>query len=1630
MNHTGRIIQRACAIAIIFIMTMADLGFVGVSLISYAINTAQTNNQNIEFKAYFVDGNESLETVAPIDQNDLKVALEVGVKKDGYLSNAKVQLAENSNFKFKTGLKSDYISNIDERTITFKQINEGESKKVEVGIEFTGLQEFDLDYLSRISTINLTGTYVSSKNNNIQINGSAELKLNWTYPENIQASLTSDIITNSTIAEDEANKKIVQALITSKIENNSYPVRDTNISLNIPGTPETVTVHKRTTASTNGDKEFNTSNYTYENGILRIAVQNGQNNKIVWQKNVDDKFVVTIKYPETAEITNSKITANSSITTYNDRVLTKTAEATISENKENYASIKEIETQKEIAKGKIYAGENKEYITKTEVNVDYANILQKIHIEEKEVKALKGEEEKELNVNYKNIVFNKANIQSILGNTWNITIKDQANNSKTISNETEPDENGNIIVQQEAGARNLTIQTSKPENNGILKYQVTKTIMKTEYTREQIKELTKIKDSNIITYTKNDNSNTSDTASNTITLKETESKASLRVEPITLTTSAEQEMHITAVLETNNEYRDLYKNPVVKIKLPKQINKISAQCSLMYGNGLKLEQDGFKIKQENGQEVIIINLTGEQKTYEGEAVNGATLNITARVGLDRLSTNSSEKVIMTYTNENAVSFADEGHEEVNVDIVSQNSMILTNNIEEYNITTLGKENDKEIVLPAKAEAKNATVKMQIVNNEETTISNIAILGKIANVEGKIDRISKIRTNIENSRIYYTSNDNPTTSISNAENNWKETASSDSKYFLVAIGSLENGGKINLSYDINIKADLPHNLETEAFYKVSYTNNLSGTKKEAEATKIIFTTGKVAEIKTSITAKIQGTEINPGDVVKAGEIIEYTTTISNIGRQKIENATITATIPENTTLIELNSNYPGFDEESDSYTYDEPYYIEKSDTQLTKSNSVIDINGSIVLKYMVKVKENLTETKTSTTRISVTGVGDEEKIEEFSNRLEPANLSLNITPIGRDIITDLEKGQRCIYFAEVQNISNTEQRDVEITIKANELIKIDSIEYHSDDTTEEISNTSKTFTINTIKPNDKAVIKIQATIQEAKDSINTAQIGLVAKDKNNSTYRSNLVTDNVKAEKLSAEVTSTTSSKNANRYVEPGDTINYTAKVKNIGKVDAENVRIETMISDYLEIESVTLNGNQISNYYIEPYFEEDNEYSMVVIDELEMKQNEEAIIQIKTIVSDNLPQEGKTLKVSNKVLVYGNIGLFDETKVNEYYIKTENITYGEDNPDNPDPDSPEPDDPYYDPDNPYEDDDETYTITGTVWKDENNDGLRDESEELLDGINVCAINVETNQIATNDGEQITDTTASDGTYALSNLPKGNYIVAFVYDTNKYMVTTYQTDGVDESINSDAVKASRVVNGKERTAAFSDSIEVSEDIVDIDLGLAEAKLFSLKLDKSISKIIVTNKNGSKTYNFDDTDIAKVEIASKELSGATVVIEYKLKVTNVGEVPGYAKSIVDNLPASLTFNSGLNSDWYKKGGKVYTSSLANTLIEPGETEEVTLTLTKKMTESNTGLTNNKAEIQSAYNSLGIPNTTIDKEEQGTVNAGSADAIIGIKTVTAVSYVVLTLTIIIIICGFAYLVNKRLLLDKIEI
>ena len=1598
MNTTGRrIIQKILAMAIVLIMTIADLCLVSANLVSYAIDIAKVNNSNIEFKAYFPNENGALETTATTNKEDLSVAIELGIKKDGYLSNAKIELGDNSNFKFKTDLKNDYIKSIDEKSITLKQINEGDSIKLEVGIKFAYLKESDLDYLNKVSKISLSGIYVNSKNSNTEIKGEAQLKINWVSSEDIKSGLNSEILTNSIYNEKETNKRIVQLLVSSKVENNSYPVKETKIELNIPGEPETVIVNKRTTAGTNGDNGFTTSEFS--EGKITINVKNGQNNKIEWLKDAKDDFVVTVKYPETAELVNSKITTNSTLITYDNKELKQSVESLITEEKEQLASISQIETQKEIVKGKIYAGVEKDYITNSEVYINCSEFIQKLDITENEVKALKVEEEKELAVDYKNIKFNKTSITNIFGNTWNIKIIDQANNVKTITNETEADENENILIECEKGARIINIETSNPENNGVLSYEITKTIVKTSYSRENIKELTKIKDSNKVVYTKNDNTTNTLKANSTIDLKETQSKASLKVEPLILTTSTAQEMHLTAVLETNNEFRDLYKNPVVKIKLPKQINKISAECSLMYGNGLELKKGNFKVNEENGQEVITIILTGEQKSYEG---NGATLNIIANVELDKLSTNSLEEITMTYTNENAVIYEDNGEEKVKATIASEKSMIITNNIEEYNVTSFGKEDDREIVLTSNSDVKKSTVKMQIINNEESTISNIAVFGKIANIDGKIERTSRIRTNIENAKIYYSTVENPTTSISKIENGWTETDSKNAKYFLVVISSLENAEKVYLSYDIKVGENLPYNLTTESFYKVFYTNNLSNTKKEEESTKLILTTGKIAELKTDLTARVQGTEIKAGDIVNAGEIIEYTATISNNGTEKASNVNITAIIPDDTTIIEINPKYPEYDPVMDEYTRNEKYFIENSNKQITKNNVEIEKGKTYSLTYMVKVN-NITESKTI--KSNVVAKVDEVSVEgSISNIIEPSNIEVTVTPIFREPNTVLDAGYNYIYEIYIKNLTNKEQRNVQVNLNKNNGLGINSIYWNiNEDNFGEIDKNSKTFTLNEIPANGMVTIIINATAET--NDFNIAEISATVAYK----YKSNKIVEKIQGVVLEATSTTTVIKNNqSSKYVEYGDKINYNIIIKNTGKYDATELEIKDEFSGYLKLSEITLDGKKCE-YETETVYEEDSSYDILTI-KSNLPVGKETVLKVEGIVDENTIGI-KRVDITNIAVIYDKTLRITEVEQTKYSTLGQGDSQGRDTDTS---------------------DNSKYSISGTVWKDEDNNGERDTEEPLMSGIKVYAIDVETNKVAKYNDNEIVATTDSEGTYRLSGLTEGKYIVAFEYDTDKYMVTSYQVEGGDNTKNSDAVKASRTVNEEEREAAYTDIISITEDVSDIDLGLSEAKVFSLKLDKVISKMIVTNKNKSKTYNFEDTNIAKVEIASKELSDSNVVIEYKLKVTNVGEVAGYAKTIVDYLPASLSFNSGLNSDWYKKDNNLYTASLADTLIEPGETKEVKLTLTKKMTESNTGLTNNKAEIESAYNNLGIPNTnTTTTEKNGnTQNAGSADTIIGVKTGAAVSYVALTLTIIIVICGLAYLVNKKLLLEKIEI
>ncbi len=193
--------------------------------------------------------------------------------------------------------------------------------------------------------------------------------------------------------------------------------------------------------------------------------------------------------------------------------------------------------------------------------------------------------------------------------------------------------------------------------------------------------------------------------------------------------------------------------------------------------------------------------------------------------------------------------------------------------------------------------------------------------------------------------------------------------------------------------------------------------------------------------------------------------------------------------------------------------------------------------------------------------------------------------------------------------------------------------------------------------------------------------------------------------------------------------------------------------------------------------------------------------------------------------------------------------------------------------------------------------------------------------------------------------------------------------------------------------------MSDTLKIQdENLEDIDAGFIKNIKFDMSLDKTISKVIVQNAEGTKNVEFNDTKLAKVEINPKYISNTTVLVEYKIKVKNEGEIPGYINEIVDYMPKELKFNSEINKNWYiGSDGNIHNMSLSNTLIKPGETQEVNLTLIKQMTEDNTGITYNIAEILEDSNDLSVKDedSIAGNRKDGEDDISGAELLVSIKT-----------------------------------
>ena len=248
-----------------------------------------------------------------------------------------------------------------------------------------------------------------------------------------------------------------------------------------------------------------------------------------------------------------------------------------------------------------------------------------------------------------------------------------------------------------------------------------------------------------------------------------------------------------------------------------------------------------------------------------------------------------------------------------------------------------------------------------------------------------------------------------------------------------------------------------------------------------------------------------------------------------------------------------------------------------------------------------------------------------------------------------------------------------------------------------------------------------------------------------------------------------------------------------------------------------------------------------------------------------------------------------------------------------------------------------------------------------------------------------------------------------------------VVATKQSDGL-------------IVNTAEISKASDEDIdstpgnnEKTED--DIDNEYVKVESFDLSLKKWVTATKVTYDGKTKVtktgFDENSTEMAKVDLVGKKLKKTTVKFVYSIKVLNEGEVAGYATEVKDYIPSGLEFKAGDNPDWtLQKDGTATTDKLKDTLLEPGQSAVVEITLTWKNSSSNMGVKTNWAEI-SADSGDDIDSTP-NNNKKGEDDIDDASVILSIKTGSATMYITLTLISITILAGGTFLIKKHVM-DK---
>lgn len=1487
--------------------------------------------------------------------------------------------------------------------------------RIEVEIEYLSKEEITPANLYQKVGIDFEAKYIDVNLKETEESVHNEISIGWCYHKDIE--MASEYTKFSAYQVGERQGSILENKVTLKRETedeNYLPLKSTSLEITVPmlegEKPSSVSIVANKLMASKGQDtgavEFteNDWNYNQDDGKITIHTNNDKDGLAVNTLGTDE-YVIVYKYDRFVEEGNytfdKKVMVMAEEYSSNEN---GSLEQTLEDSQEIQAVIGDmisynISTSGDaVGKGKINANYNQEtalyeteFTTTVNLNILTNDVFEEITVDTTKENYLDAAQTAfETNdIYYKKIKFNDNEIRNILEHGGSIEIYNSNRELLDMLNAETIEAHKNCEINLESHPNGVLVVLKNVSIDQNLSIEYTKAIGKSNYDKASFNTFREIesKVTATVKYPEDENVYHLSEISVRKAMESSKTVASLVLNNNILNTLSKNE-NVQMKVELNNdtEDSDLYVNPSFELVFPEYVKEVQIQdINLAIAEGLSVAN--YQTYLENGIVKMKIDLSGVQTKFsESTLTHGTNLLITADITVDEYAPSRKDQIKMYYYNEGVTNYDAQtkwmvtqnipegilretnGFEVAMIQYAAPSGFVTANAIFNYdgqgaNVKSI-RQGEKLRKLVTGGEAHIATMELYVANNTGNDGTDVyfmgrvpfqdnydAITGKALETTVNTQMVSGVMADEKNANvatIYYSVNENATADLEDSNNAWTTEPDNirDVKTYLIVVdGNVAAGNALRYQYDFEIPANLEENAAIYGSFGAVYNGGETSV-----ADKVGLKTDIRIPIRMKVTSDLE-------EQVGENRFVNYTVNVKNDGRIPLKNLTFTNAIPEGTTLYEKST---------DSYAGNQGY-VQRDLTELKWNVAELKSGETWQETYRLKVEPNMAGKTISNSFFA--------QMDDLTQKSNVHELIVTANPLDIEMSQSVEEvsvGEEVIYRVNVTNTTNRTEKNVKLKYTNPEELQVNSIAQINDENSEFTAsegNTENVYIFDALEPGVTKTVYIKQTAKKE----NTEGVGskVTVELEDGTVGTSSEVSLKINAVRL--RIWQTADVENAE--VQAGEEIDITLNIENIGQIDAEEIKVTSMLSEYLEpelLEKVGGGGSSMFGYDAQE-----------VNTNIYLDAGETYTVTITATAKENCV--GKKIKSKWKISQEDMPDMeTDEMKIKIVKPKKEEEEKEESK--------------------------DGYSISGTTWIDTNQNGIKDEEDSYGGYAQMQLLK---------DGKVVQETTTDqDGSYVFTELEEGNYMVVSNYDKDTYATTSYDTKTVEGQVKSNAYETTEGV-------AVTESIGVSkQDVENVNIGLIEKEKFDFAITQSIAKATVNVNGKEKEYDYDDLDLAKLAIKPKDLENAIVKIQYKIRVSNVGTVAGKVSSIVDYLPNGMMFNEEENPFWVRgTDGNLYYSGLKDTTIAAKDFQDVTLILQKKMSSDNTGIVSNKAQIANTES-----NTRLVEAKKN--NLASQETIVTAKKGEGLVITITGISIFSLIAGFGYLVKTGYWKDKVWI